>query len=229
MAIDLPDNSVDSSSKFGVSKIASFSAELPVVEDNGLTDTTSKPDLSTICAPDIGTTVPGLSNMYVVTGASSATAIKKTYVSYNSMAMISVTPLNTELLKLGTQFYGFYIVLPKNITASLTSFQESANTFVNNLQNDPNYVNLTNILVYQLRNTTDGREVFYFRPNDGATSGNATVDKTDRPQLALYVHTGTASAVGDNTSVQVNANTDDDISTNDVLFAGYGRLRMVTY
>ncbi|MFD1671538.1 bacterial Ig-like domain-containing protein [Agrilactobacillus yilanensis] len=168
---------------------------------------------STVTAPVLDDKFPTLANLYVEPSQNA--------VGYGQTITLKVMPYNTNMMsaQLGNQLYGFYIVLPTTITGNTTSFQTSADDFVASFNGDnATYTNLniTSLTVSQLSNTTDGREVYYFRPNDGAVVAESNKVK---PILTLSVTTG-SDAADTPSYYQLNANTNDEVTTNDVLFAG---------
>lgn len=157
---------------------------------------------------------PILSNFFI--GASG-------YAIYGGTGTFSVLAYNNTSTG---QLYGYYLVLPIQVTAQLAAVQQAANQFVIDLQNQVNgtqhVFTISSITVYQLDNTTDGREVFYFRPNDGAVKNNV-VQVGDWPAMNMPIQVkAKADISGDQSAVQFNANDKTELLQYSVLFAGFG-------
>ncbi|WP_010623024.1 bacterial Ig-like domain-containing protein, partial [Paucilactobacillus suebicus] len=169
-------------------------------------------DDTTVTAKEISS-VPNLSNFFVGIAGTNPYATSG-YILYNSTTTLKVYPYSG--FAVNEDMYGFYIVLPTSITADLTTLQTNANTFLTTLQADG--FEISSLDVYQLNNTSDGREVFYFRPNDGATR---TESNSATPELDITVETASSTDTTPS-SVQVNANTLDELADYSVLYAGIG-------
>lgn len=174
-----------------------FVAEDLLLDADTSSATTTDPTPTTTTspvAPALNYT-PNIGNFRVtVDGATS-------YALYGATASVTVQPYSTTNYD-GTspirtvtgdqQLWGFYIILPNGVTANLSDFQESAKQFCTGLNADGNISNLTSLDVYRLASTNDGREVFYFRPNDGAVI--ASQSKPDGTKLHLLITTPSASS-----------------------------------
>ncbi|WP_367376967.1 bacterial Ig-like domain-containing protein [Levilactobacillus cerevisiae] len=183
-------------------------------------------DGSTITPPETEQSSLGeytYSNFYVQTSSK--------YVLYNAVANVTVYPYNTKTLgsRLGGQLWGFYLILPKSITSSLANAQESASNFLKTVSGEgafsEYFSNFTGLEAYRLNNTTDGRQVYYFRPNDGATSAKANAASTATwPAFKMLIYTGDEGEDGTTAPIDINAVTYAELSTAGVLFAGVGDL-----
>ncbi|WP_130846063.1 bacterial Ig-like domain-containing protein [Lactiplantibacillus mudanjiangensis] len=140
------------------------------------------------------------------------------YILYNAKAALELYPYNGNVAN--TQLYGFYVILPNSITGTLADFQAGADAFVKGLPATGIYANFNSLNVYQFNNTTDGRQIFYFRPNDGAQRVSELLLRS-WPTLNLTVSTG-ADTNNTPASIQFNANNDSEIASKDVIFAGAG-------
>jgi len=175
----------------------SFSVEdLSISDDSVDTLADEKVPATTVAAPTLNY-APIIGNFYVtVDGATS-------YALYGATASVSVQPYSTTNYKTNPitgdqQLWGFYIILPNGVTANLADFKTSASTFLADLNKDGYINNLTSIDVYQLKNTSptttepNGREVFYFRPNDGAVISSQS--SPNGTKLHLLITTPPASS-----------------------------------
>lgn len=187
--------------------------------------TSSTPTAKTI------TKMPTLANFYI--------SVNQKYVPYNAKGAALVLPYATNHMATGDSLYGFYIVLPKSITGNLEEFQQSADNYVAAIKNDytnpvdKNYpgqgILLNSLKVYQLNNTSDDRQVFYFRPDDDAKVGTPDPDPladggTTTPmriRMSLPIQTG-ADIASTPASITVNAGVPSEVATQDVLFIGIG-------
>lgn len=175
------------------------------------TDATPTTTVSPV-APTLNYT-PNIGNFRVtVDGATS-------YALYGATASVTVQPYSTtnydgrspiRTVTGDQQLWGFYIILPNGVTANLSDLQTSAKQFCIGLNADGNISNLTSLDVYQLASTNDGREVFYFRPNDGAVI--ASQSKPDGTKLHLLITTPSASS--GIKSVTINADTVKSFDSN---------------
>ncbi|MCD2256611.1 MucBP domain-containing protein [Lactobacillus sp. CC-MHH1034] len=138
-------------------------------------------------------------------------------IFYNMHSTWRVYPYN----ELRSQLGGFYIILPASITADggLTAMQKAADDYVTQLKSDG--VTIDNIKVYQLsklKSTIDGtdyyRDVFYFRPNDGATNTTAPPDPDisteprDRLPIIIPIKTDSDAATTP-AKIQINGSPND--------------------
>lgn len=164
------------------------------------TDAVSAADQPT--APTL-TGAPSLSNFYV-NGAT---------VTYNQSTTLSLNHIYNP--SGSQQLYGVYVVLPPSVMgASLSVIQQAANNLVTTMQNEK--YSIASMTVYQLPNSVSGREVYYLRPNDGANAAGAiTAVGFDFP-----IQTGLATDPTVPVSWQMNANTNDQLIANTVMFAG---------
>ncbi|WP_125547486.1 KxYKxGKxW signal peptide domain-containing protein [Levilactobacillus lindianensis] len=162
------------------------------------------------------TNLPQLSNFYVdITNGMVTT--------YNADAPILLMPYffgGSKGMAVDNPLYGFYVVMPDSTTATLTDFKKGAAQYVTTIKK---YANIQSLDVFQLRNTRDGRQVFYFRPNDGAkvTYADSTAKYKDQPKMILPIRTTSDRAY---TSVSANAGSLAEVSKTGVLFAGIGDL-----
>ncbi|GKT03770.1 bacterial Ig-like domain-containing protein [Furfurilactobacillus entadae] len=165
---------------------------------------------STVTAPTL-TQAPTLSNFFVSPNGN--------YVLYNAQATLDLYPYNVS--NHNKQLYGFYVVLPQSITGqSLDKMQSAADALVTQMK--ALGFTIDTLTVVQLNDTTDGREVYYFRPNDGANDTGATIpDSSKWATLHLPINTG-ADVSSTPKTIQMNANTMSELATNGVLFAGSG-------
>ncbi|WP_076657431.1 bacterial Ig-like domain-containing protein [Lactiplantibacillus plantarum] len=164
---------------------------------------------STVTPPTLSS-VPRPSNFFVSPNGK--------YILYNAKAALELYPYNGNAAN--TQLYGFYVILPNSITGTLADFQAGADAFVKGLPATGIYANFNSLNVYQFNNTTDGRQVFYFRPNDGA-------QRVSEPSLGSWSTLNLTVSTGADTnntpaSIQFNANNDSEIAGKDVIFAGAG-------
>ncbi|WP_125763669.1 KxYKxGKxW signal peptide domain-containing protein [Levilactobacillus mulengensis] len=209
--------SVDSLMKLRLApKSLKHTAVSPVAET--MTDTTTgvKPTAPTLSA------VPFVNNLYITATGE--------YVLYNAKASANVYPYvvtnyttskgNTIIqpYDLRIQLYGFYVILPQTISGNLTEFQTAADAYVTALQHftlpdstgaQQNVFDIQSITAFDLGLTTDGtsRQVYYFRPNDGAkivTIPSTAPAQHYQPALQLPISTG-SSANGPLPAVQINA------------------------
>ncbi|MGX6429758.1 bacterial Ig-like domain-containing protein [Levilactobacillus yonginensis] len=160
---------------------------------------------------------------------------KSKYALYNATAAVTVYPYNptnmsTTAYGLNAQLWGFYIILPTGITSSLANAQSAATDFVEMINADAvyqlDYTDFSSLTAYRLNNTNDGRQVYYFRPNDGAKISR--LDKTSMPKFQLTLHTGSAEDTSLPAAYNINAQNYADLATDGVLFAGTGNLAVST-
>ncbi|MFC6206345.1 bacterial Ig-like domain-containing protein [Levilactobacillus tongjiangensis] len=160
---------------------------------------------------------------------------KSKYTLYNATAAVTVYPYNptnmsTTAYGLNSQLWGFYIILPTGITSSLANAQSAATDFVEMINTDAvfqlDYTDFSSLTAYRLNNTNDGRQVYYFRPNDGAKISRQ--DKTSMPKFQLTLHTGSAEDTSLPAAYNINAQNYADLATDGVLFAGTGNLAVST-
>lgn len=169
----------------------SFSAEdLPISDNSANTLADAEAPAITVTAPVLNY-VPNIANFYVTVNGTTS------YALYGATADVSVQPYSTSMYDAGTitgdqQLWGFYIILPDGVTANLSDFKTSASTFLTDLKTAGNFSNLTSMDVYQLQNTSDDREVFYFRPNDGAVISSQS--SPNGTKLHLLITTPPASS-----------------------------------
>ena len=160
------------------------------------------------------TATPSLSNFYIDASG---------YAIYGGTGEININAYNTSS---DGQLYGFYLVLPIQVTGQLAEIQTAANTFVTGLQNymqgGQHFYTIASIKVYQLDNTTDGREVFYFRPNDGATKMSGEPTNWVKFPVPIQIKAKKDLSISEQNAVQFNANNDDELLKYSVLFAGFG-------
>ncbi|MYV17497.1 bacterial Ig-like domain-containing protein [Furfurilactobacillus milii] len=163
---------------------------------------------SQVTAPPLNQ-APALSNFFV-TGQGD-------YILFNASGVFDLFPYSVT--NLNKQLYGFYVVLPTSITGQgLTVMQAAADDLV--AQMKAKGFSIDSMIAYQLNDTTDGRQVYYFRPNDGANDTNANISSS-WPVLHLPVHTGADVSTTPKT-ISMNANTMNELASKGVLFAGSG-------
>lgn len=206
-------------------------AVTPVAEDLASSVVTTRAN-STL-SPVTLTTFPKVSNFYVsVTGST---------IPYNSYARASLLPYSSEFLNIGEELFGFYVVLPKSITATLADVQTGATNYVHSLTqeidpatNKP-YTQISSLTAYQLADTAnmadptqDGRQVFYFQPDTNAKVNTRDNSLGYNNQIKMTVAVRTASDTSTPVPQKIDLNavgyTKGDTTTlpyNDVLFAGY--------
>lgn len=170
-------------------------------------------------ARDIGDVIPDLANFYIT--------VNSNIVLYNAKASAAILPYATNHMTANDPLFGFYIVLPISITGNLAEFQTGADNYVK-AQKQSTDIALSSLTVSQLGNTTDGRQVFYFRPDDNAhvttpdpdiTSGGTS--NAQRIRLELPISTG-ADVTSTPKTITINAGNDAEVPVSDVLFAGIG-------
>ncbi|WP_415563296.1 DUF5776 domain-containing protein [Lentilactobacillus hilgardii] len=156
--------------------------------------------------------IPSVSNFYVDP--------QETYIFTNSTAKIKAYPYNIG--RSNKQLYGFYIVLPKTLKAvdNVKGVQKSTDDFVKILQSSTHNFNITSLTVHYLGLTNDKREVYYFRPNDGATANDIVSNPSSWATLKINVQTAPDTEAANNDQVIMNANNTEEIPEYDVLFAG---------
>ncbi|WP_125580105.1 KxYKxGKxW signal peptide domain-containing protein [Levilactobacillus cerevisiae] len=203
----------------------------PVAED--LTNSVVTTQDNSTLSPVTLTTFPKVSNFYVsVTGST---------IPYNSYARASLLPYSSEFLNIGEELFGFYVVLPKSITATLADVQTGATNYVHSLTqeidpatNKP-YTQISSLTAYQLADTAnmadptqDGRQVFYFQPDTNAKVNTRDNSLGYNNQIKMTVAVRTASDTSTPVPQKIDLNavgyTKGDTTTlpyNDVLFAGY--------
>ena len=163
---------------------------------------------SQVTAPPLNQ-APALSNFFV-TGQGD-------YILFNASGVFDLFPYSVT--NLNKQLYGFYVVLPTSITGQgLTVMQAAADDLVTQMK--AKGFSIDSMTAYQLNDTTDGRQVYYFRPNDGANDTNANISSS-WPVLHLPVHTGADVSTTPKT-ISMNANTMNELASKGVLFAGSG-------
>ncbi|WP_164504784.1 KxYKxGKxW signal peptide domain-containing protein [Levilactobacillus huananensis] len=199
----------------------------PVTEDAPLVKTGTDINGTPVTGALV-TTQPHLGNFYVSLGGNK-------YVPYDSKALVGVVPYDTENFP-DTDFpenvYGFYVVLPISISTTLKNVQAGADSYVQALQAsvDPStgipYINVSKLTVYQLTNTADGRQVFYFKPNDGAqfTKKSGIRGFSNQIHMETLVATASSKDADKYTSLTVNnpSGAPLDTTTTDVLYMGIG-------
>lgn len=141
-------------------------------------------------------------------------------IFYNSPFQLNLSVYRRDSgTTVADEMYGLYVVLPKGMTADLSKLQVAANNFVTGMSTNNQTSNFTSMTVYNLGATSDGRAVYYYRPNDGATSTPAAYTNLLVPvTTAASNYSGTAN----NPVVNFNAGTADKIPTDGVLFGGIG-------
>lgn len=159
------------------------------------------------------TAAPKLSNFYIDTPSG--------YILYNAKATLTLFAYSYAT----SQLYGFYLVLPKSIDfdGSNSDLQAVADQYVQDLQ-AANYT-IDSLKAYSLGDTSDGRHVYYFRPNDGSNNLNAdpySSGANEKARVIMNFPIKTATNSNDATTVYFNANNTAEISQYAVLFAGYG-------
>ncbi|WP_421017012.1 bacterial Ig-like domain-containing protein [Furfurilactobacillus cerevisiae] len=163
---------------------------------------------SQVTAPPLNQ-APALSNFFV--------SGQGNYILYNASGVFDLFPYSVT--NLNKQLYGFYVVLPTSITGQgLPVIQAAADDLVTQMK--AKGFSIDSMTAYQLNDTTDGRQVYYFRPNDGANDTNANVSSS-WPVLHLPVHTG-ADVNTTPKTINMNANTMNELASKGVLFAGSG-------
>ncbi|WP_164509386.1 beta strand repeat-containing protein [Companilactobacillus jidongensis] len=188
-------------------------------DTENMQSTDSTQSSTTPTAKDNGSYVPVLANFEI--------GVSGKYVLYNAKAVASVLPYGTNHMAENDPLFGFYIVLPKSVTGDLDEFQTAADDYVVREEASTD-ISLSSLNVSQLNNTTDGREVFYFRPDDDAhvlvpdpdvNQGGTTDSK--RIKLLLPIQTG-ADIDTTPATITINAGKDAEVPESDVLFAGIG-------
>lgn len=199
----------------------------PVAEDTPVVKT-GKDINGTPVTGTLVTKQPALANFYVSLGGSK-------YVPYNSMALVGLVPYDTENFAdddFPESVYGFYVILPVSISATLKHVQDGADAYVKKLQADVNptngvpYVNVLSLTVSQLSNTSDGRQVFYFKPNAEAqfTGKDGIRGFSSQIHMETLVSTAPSTNPQTYTSLTVNnpSGTSIELATTDVLYMGIG-------
>ncbi|WP_063516075.1 bacterial Ig-like domain-containing protein [Schleiferilactobacillus harbinensis] len=157
---------------------------------------------------------PNLSNFYIEASG---------YAIYGGTGTIDINAYNASS---DGQLYGFYLVLPIQVTGQLAEIQTAANTFVTDLQNymqgGQHFYTIASIKAYQLDNTTDGREVFYFRPNDGATKMAGEPATWVKFHVPIQIKAKKDLSPSEQNAVKFNANNNAELLQYSVLFAGFG-------
>ncbi|KRO04799.1 hypothetical protein IV54_GL000824 [Levilactobacillus paucivorans] len=209
-----------------LSAIAPLPASDPTIQTDS--DSDGKPIAGTTIS-----TVPSLGNFYVNVGDSNV-------IPYDSKAYVGLVPYDAENMNTFPQdVFGFYVVLPASITAKLTDVQDAADAYVSALKADVDsdgkpYVSIDTLKVYRLENTKDGRYVFYFQPNKGASFQKKPLNSTGTDkrtgygsQVHMYTLVSTANSDDEGpepTSVVINNpnGKNGEIPTSDILFMGIG-------
>lgn len=162
------------------------------------------------------TKFPQLTNFYAENNGAA-------YIYTNLTATLPLYPYNSERKSDDSELYGFYVVLPKTLSTTLTDAQKSADQYLETLRSSAYNYTITSLKAYDLGTTKDGtnRQVFYFQPNVGANDKNATTitDSTKWPVFNLNVKTGTDEDMKNNPTISFNANNNAELK-NDILFAG---------
>lgn len=162
------------------------------------------------------TTVPKVSNFYV----DITNGMVTTYGAYAPILLMPYFFGGSNGLAVNDPLYGFYVVMPAGTSATIDDFKKGASEYVTAIQK---YSDIQSLDVFQLGNTLDGRQVFYFRPNDGAkvTYADSTAKYKDQTKMILPIKTTSDRSY---TSVSANAGNLDEVSQTGVLFAGIGDL-----
>ncbi|WP_338232156.1 LPXTG cell wall anchor domain-containing protein [Companilactobacillus muriivasis] len=236
-------NAITPNSDKGAVVQGSLARTAAASESNETTDTGED---TTAPTPTVVSEVPKLSNFYIDS--------KSKVVLYSAKATAKFAPYISQSLIVGKQLYGFYLVLPQSITGNVSDFQTGADEYVGYLKSDEykaimggeSDLDIDKITVYQLNDTSDGRQVFYFKPNDGATTVKnvqppsstkvipGAVSYADRAKMNLLITTGddvdtTPKDVTFNADVLTLNGTEaapnnHDLETYGVLYAGSGDL-----
>lgn len=198
---------------------ASASTESLSIVTEQTTDNDSSEVSSMPTARDIGDVIPDLANFYIT--------VNSNIVLYNAKASAAILPYATNHMTANDPLFGFYIVLPISVTGNLAEFQTGADNYVKAQQKSTD-ISLSSLTVSQLGNTTDGRQVFYFRPDDNAhvTTPDPDINSggtsnADRIRLELPISTG-ADVASTPKTITINAGNDAEVPVSDVLFAGIG-------
>ncbi|ERL66109.1 hypothetical protein L248_1201 [Schleiferilactobacillus shenzhenensis LY-73] len=163
------------------------------------------------------TTQPSLSNFYIEASG---------YALYGGVGSFKVFAYKGNS---GDQLYGFYIILPAQLTADLADVQKATQDYLAllqaNMTDGQHTYTISSLTAYQLHNTstaTGDRQVFYFRPNDGAKKNVPVEASWDALNMPVKVKEEGAISPSLRGSVSFNANTVPEIPQYGVLFAGTG-------
>ncbi|WP_261809871.1 bacterial Ig-like domain-containing protein [Levilactobacillus humaensis] len=201
------ETSVSNGSKIDTDKISALSVTAPrQAREVAVTAPTAVPL----------TTVPKVSNFYV----DITNGMVTTYGAYAPILLMPYFFGGSNGLAVNDPLYGFYVVMPAGTSATLDDFKKGASEYATAIQK---YADIQSLDVFQLGNTTDGRQAFYFRPNDGAkvTYVDPAAKYKDQTKMILPIKTTTDRSY---TSVSANAGNLAEVSETGVLFAGIGDL-----
>lgn len=189
----------------------------PMIDQTAKPTATQAISASAITAPTL-TDAPSFANFFIdVSG----------YALYGGTGTLTVTAYQGRPTG-NHQMYGFYVILPVQVTSTLADAQKAAADYLKTLQNAKETdgtidFDIQSLTAYQLPNTSDGRTVFYFRPNDGARKLlNGEPQLFYSMALPIQVKQKNDIPVNLRDSVNFNANSDEEIPEYGVLFAGTG-------